>query len=126
MSGMESNELDRAIELLGGVANAARVLPNVKSYQTVQQWRISGVPVEHCPSIEYATSGAVTCESLRDDVAWVRVADKSWPHPKGRPLVDHSVKLGAGETAQDAHEANVSAASSGCKKLNLKQMKEAA
>jgi DNA-binding transcriptional regulator YdaS (Cro superfamily) len=43
-----------------------------------------------CVAAEGATDGAVTCEELRPDVAWVRIKDKSWPHPHGRPLVDHA------------------------------------
>lgn len=67
---MESNALNRAIEIIGGVSNAARVIPGVNSYQTVQQWRVSGVPAERCPDIEAATNGEVTCEELRPDVNW--------------------------------------------------------
>ena len=67
---MESNALVKAIELLGGVSNAARVLPGVKNYQTVQQWRVAGVPAERCPDSEEATGGKVTCEELRPDVNW--------------------------------------------------------
>ena len=59
----------------------------------VTQW-ISGhrrVPEARCPAIERATGGLVTCEQLRSDVSWVRVADASWPwHPEGRPLLDVS------------------------------------
>lgn len=47
------------------------------------------VPEERCPLIERATGGLVTCEELRDDIAWHRIKDKSWPwHPQGKPLVD--------------------------------------
>jgi DNA-binding transcriptional regulator YdaS (Cro superfamily) len=59
--------------------------------QLVWQWA-SGerrVPEERCPAIEAATDGAVTCEEMRDDIVWHRVADRSWRcHPKGRPLND--------------------------------------
>lgn len=48
-----------------------------------------------CPEIERASDGAVTCESLRADVDWVRIKDATWPHPKGRPLVDYSLKRAA-------------------------------
>lgn len=44
---------------------------------------------EFCLRIEKATGGAVTVEELRPATTWLRVKDKTWPHPKGRPLVDH-------------------------------------
>ncbi len=41
------------------------------SQQTVWAWiSRKNVPAEHCPSIERATSGAVTCEQLHPDVDW--------------------------------------------------------
>jgi len=60
----------------------------------VNQWThdVRQAPAERCPDIEIATDGAVTCEELRPDVTWIRFHDKSWPHPKGRPLIDHSHK----------------------------------
>lgn len=42
----------------------------------------------HCAEVERATRAAVACERLRPDLAWVRIADDSWPHPKGRPCID--------------------------------------
>lgn len=68
---------------------------------TVHQWagvnpkNSKPVPTAHCPAIERATKGAVTCEKLRPDLTWVRIKDKAWPHPQGRPLVDHSQKEAA-------------------------------
>lgn len=53
------------------------------------------IPQGRCPEIEKVTQGQVTCEELRDDVSWVRIKDKTWPHPKGRPLVDHASKTTA-------------------------------
>lgn len=90
----DHDALDKAVQLLGGVTAAALRL-NVKSYQSIQQWRSTCVPIERCPIVEREVAGAITCEDLRPDVSWVRVADKSWPHPKGRPLVDHSQKVAA-------------------------------
>lgn len=59
----------------------------------VSQWTADKdarqVPIPRCPAIERATAGAVSCEELRPDVAWVRVKDRKWPNPAGRPLVDH-------------------------------------
>ena len=37
----------------------------------------------------------MTCEELLPSVAWVRIADPEWPHPKGRPLVDHTQRKAA-------------------------------
>lgn len=70
----------------------------------ISQWKggVRQVPEDRCPSIEHATTGVVTCEELRHDVSWVRVPDSAWPHPKGRPLVDHAAKVAAGDTAKEA------------------------
>lgn len=47
------------------------------------------IPTDRRPDIEKATNGQVTCESLGDDVRWVRKPDATWPwHPNGRPLLD--------------------------------------
>lgn len=56
----------------------------------ISQWA-SGtrpVPAEHCPALELETGGAVNCEALNASEPWRRIADKSWPHPKGRPVLD--------------------------------------
>jgi DNA-binding transcriptional regulator YdaS (Cro superfamily) len=63
----------------------------------VSQWTASSgarqVPADRCPAIERATDGAVSCEEMRPDVGWFRLADPEWPwHPKGRPLIDLSTK----------------------------------
>ena len=50
--------------------------------------KIRPIPEARCVDIERATDGAVTVEEMRPDVAWVRIKDKAWPHPKGRPAVD--------------------------------------
>ena len=74
------------IEQLGGtvaVASMTGVAP-----PSVTAWRKRGIPADRCPAIERATSGAVTCETLRPDVAWARIPDASWPHPLGRPVID--------------------------------------
>jgi DNA-binding transcriptional regulator YdaS (Cro superfamily) len=56
----------------------------------ISQWAHNArpVPSEHCPQLERATEGAVTCEEMRPDVTWVRIPDPDWPHPQGRPLLD--------------------------------------
>jgi DNA-binding transcriptional regulator YdaS (Cro superfamily) len=63
------NPIDKLIALFGGPVKCAAAL-GVKSYQTVQQWKISRVPAEYCPRIEKLTHGEVTCEELRPDVDW--------------------------------------------------------
>ena len=66
------------------LANAIQAQP-----QLVWQWaNVRQVPEDRCAAIERATDGAVTVEELRPDLTWVRVADKAWPHHKGRPLLD--------------------------------------
>ena len=38
----------------------------------VSQWKTGArpIPAHHCPEIERATAGVVTCEELRPDVSW--------------------------------------------------------
>jgi DNA-binding transcriptional regulator YdaS (Cro superfamily) len=59
--------------------------------QLVGQWanQRRQVPADRCHAIERATRGAVTCEQLRPDVPWLRVADSRWRwHKRGRPVLD--------------------------------------
>ena len=67
--------------------------------QLVWQWanNVKLIPAERCPVIERATNGAVTCEEMRNDIRWHRIADADWPHHGGRPLID--VAAGAPATA---------------------------
>jgi DNA-binding transcriptional regulator YdaS (Cro superfamily) len=74
------------IESLGGptaVAGMTGVRP-----PSVVEWRSRGIPADRCPAIEKATEGKFTVEQLRPDVTWIRVKDRKWPHPSGRPCID--------------------------------------
>jgi len=73
------------ISRLGGVTAVARML-NIRA-PSVSGWA-GRVPQDRCPAIERASAGSVTCEELRPDVRWQRVADADWPHPAGRPCID--------------------------------------
>lgn len=46
------------------------------------------VPTKHCAVIERATGGRTAVQALRPDKIWLRIKDKNWPHPEGRPLLD--------------------------------------
>ena len=87
--------LDRAIEIAGGVGLLAGLITSRQS--VVSNWRARGnVSAEGCCDIERALAGAVTCEELRPDLRWQRMADDLWPwHPNGRPLLDVSVETAA-------------------------------
>lgn len=61
--------IERAISLMGGVAETVRKL-SLNGHATVYQWTKTRVPAERCPQIERATGGQVRCEELRPDVAW--------------------------------------------------------
>ena len=74
------------IDQLGGPTAVARMVGC--RVPSVIEWRKRGIPADRCPAIERATSGAVTVEALRPDVAWSRIPDPSWPHPAGRPVID--------------------------------------
>jgi DNA-binding transcriptional regulator YdaS (Cro superfamily) len=82
---------DRAIALLGGPVKAAIAL-NVPGgrYQTVQSWLRNRVPAEYCPLIERETRAraaapdqVITCEQLRDDVAWDVLRQQATPATVG-------------------------------------------
>lgn len=56
----------------------------------VSQW-ITGarsIPSQRAPDIERATDGEVKVSEVAPFERWVRVPDKKWPHPKGRPCLD--------------------------------------
>lgn len=55
---------------------------------------------ENAVAIERATRGAVSVEDLRPDAAWTRVKDKTWPHPKGRPVLDFALAEPKAEQGQ--------------------------
>jgi DNA-binding transcriptional regulator YdaS (Cro superfamily) len=62
-------ELRKAISLLGSQEALGKAVGLGQS--AVANWLKRGtVPAEHCPLIELATAGQVTCEALRPDVAW--------------------------------------------------------
>ena len=71
------------------LALAMRVSPGFVS-QLLSGYRET--PPDRCPDIERIVGGLVTAEKLRPDVRWVRVLDPSWPHPKGRPVIDVATK----------------------------------
>ena len=84
-------QLDKAIEIVGGVGKLAAAVGVVQG--AVSNWRMRGsaVPVEHCATIEIATNGAVTRRELRPD-DWQKI----WPelaaaqphqaHPATQPV----------------------------------------
>lgn len=80
--------INHAVQVLESQAALAECL-GVKQ-QNVWNWIKRGdrVPAQHCPAIERATQARVTCEQLRPDVSWSRIADTTWPHPGGRPVID--------------------------------------
>lgn len=67
-------QLDKAIEIVGGVGKLAAAVGVVQG--AVSNWRIRGsvVPPEHCATIEAATNGMVTRRDLRPD-DWQKI----WP-----------------------------------------------
>lgn len=73
--------IDKASRLVGSQTSLAALLGVSKT--AVSQWKDEGrrVPAEHCPLIERATKGLVTCEELRPDVAWdvLRLQSSSGP-----------------------------------------------
>ncbi len=61
--------LGAAIDVCGSQSALAKALGVAP--QVVYNWvKRKSIPAEHCPAIERATAGAVTCEDLRPDVDW--------------------------------------------------------
>lgn len=91
---MENAAFDKACRCTGGLTKLAAVLNRTK--QALNHYKTSGVPDDMCPLIERATKFEVTCEELRPDLNWVRVADAEWQG--GKPLLDlmPSESVGAG------------------------------
>ena len=58
------------------------------SVQRLGNWLDRGIPMDQCAKVEVSLGGAVAVEDMRPDINWLRVKDKSWPHPKGRPVID--------------------------------------
>lgn len=77
--------MSELITSLGGPTAVARML-GIKA-PSVLGWN-GRPPPDRCPALERATAGKVTCEELRPDVRWYRVADPEWPHAAGRPCID--------------------------------------
>lgn len=48
-------------------------------------------PAQHCVTLERESKGELPVEMLRPGERWMRVKDKTWPHPQGRPLLDLAV-----------------------------------
>ena len=74
------------------VADRARIAAGVRLSEQYLYQCLTGrrkTPLEHCAPIERESAGRITCEQLRPDQAWIRVADPLWPwHSEGRPLLD--------------------------------------
>ena len=85
---LQTSPIQQACSSVGSAASLARALSVSPSMVTQWMRGIRGIPADRCAGIERATSGAVTCETLRPDVAWARIPDASWPHPLGRPVID--------------------------------------
>lgn len=61
----ETKALDLAVAHCGSLSSLARRLK--VSYQAVQGWYVTRVPLARCRQIERLTTGAVQCEQLRAD-----------------------------------------------------------
>ena len=46
------------------------------------------IPADKCALIEFHTGGLSTCEENMPGLVWLRVRDRKWPHPHGRPTLD--------------------------------------
>lgn len=78
-----------AVDEIGGHKAVADLL-GYPDLRNVYPWT-SGrrpLPPEHGPNLEYGSHGLVTVERLCPDHKWVRVRDRKWPHPQGRPCLD--------------------------------------
>ena len=76
-----------ALDICGGPTGLARKMAEIAESkvlpQTVSAWMTRGkgrVPAEHCPDIQLATGGKVSCDALRPDVKWWVVAKIAASH----------------------------------------------
>jgi DNA-binding transcriptional regulator YdaS (Cro superfamily) len=89
-----------AVQEIGGHQAAAELL-GYTDRRNVWPWT-SGkrpIPAEIAPSLERGSKGKVPVERLCPNSKWVRVRDKDWPHPLGRPLLDIASAPAQPETA---------------------------
>lgn len=85
----QQRAIAEAVQEIGGHAAVAELL-GYDDRRNVWPWT-SGrrpVPPEHAPNLEFGSNGKVTVDRLCPNARWVRVRDRSWPHPDGRPLLD--------------------------------------
>jgi len=87
---MEIRNILEIAEVRAAISSALGV-----SQQVMTNWKQRGIPEERCPDVERATNGKYTVEEMQPAVKWCRIKDKSWPHPKGRPLMDVASKEAA-------------------------------
>lgn len=80
--------IELACKEAGSQAELARLVQ--ESPSTVNQWvkKRRPIPREKGPDIELALGGRVTVEALLPEEKWTRIADATWPHPDGRPVLD--------------------------------------
>ncbi|WP_225784694.1 YdaS family helix-turn-helix protein [Xenophilus sp. Marseille-Q4582] len=82
--------IDRAVKVLGSQTALAQACGKAQGH--VSHWlKVGRIPPEYCPAVELATHARgelVPCEDLCQGEPWRRIPDKSWPHPKGRPVLD--------------------------------------
>lgn len=84
---MEKQPIQTACDICGSQAKLALYIG--VSAVTVNQW-VSGVrpiPIERCPAIELATSGAVTRRDLRPDdwqLIWPELVTDEFPAPNSK------------------------------------------
>ena len=97
--------LTKALSIVGGPAELARRLGELP--QTVSAWDRRGkgrVPAGHCPLIERATCGQVSCEELRPDVAWW-VLRNGWASEPPATHVSTAGEASANDSFNDQQEA---------------------
>lgn len=93
----EQPDFLRAMSALGGDSPTAiaKALGGVITRQVVEYWQSTGrVPAKSAPLVERACierGCLVSVEKLSPGEPWVRVKDRKWPHPAGRPLLDVAV-----------------------------------
>lgn len=63
---------------------------------------VKNAPRQRAPDIERFTNADVTVEEMLPGLAWIRIPDPGWPHPKGRPLLDVSSGMDAAPEIQAA------------------------
>lgn len=92
-------DLNTYLETHGAAVSLSRALKVTPA--VISQWKcgVRPIPAHHCPMIEFATGGKVSCEELRPDIEWGYLRRASTMSVEPEPAI-----VGVGATAPEPHQ----------------------